>query len=92
MKKLICALLLSLAMLSAVGCHTTTTAAENDNRFEKMKYEDTMSGYRIRYFRDKRTNIIYMMTIDMDCGGICPLYNADGEPMTYNEFVEDVGE
>ena len=43
------------------------------------------------YYVDTRTNIVYMYFIDWDAnatrGGITVLYNADGTPMTLEEFM-----
>lgn len=43
------------------------------------------------YYVDTHTNIVYMYFIDWDAnatrGGITVLYNADGTPMTLEEFM-----
>lgn len=92
MKKLICVLFIVIMMVvNLAGCNCEVSAAE-EIRFEKLSYSDYMGGYRISYYRDIKTDIIYMLTSDMDCGGISPLYNADGKPMTYDEFMEDIAE
>ena len=90
MKKIICILLIAvMAVIGFVGCNCDASAVE-DNRFEKLSYSDRMGGYRISYYRDVKTDVIYMFTSDMDCGGICPLYDTDGTPMLYDEFMESM--
>ena len=90
MKKLICVLfIMIMVVISLAGCNCNISAAE-DIHFEKLSYVDQMGGYRISYYRDVKTDIIYMLTSDMDYGGISPLYNADGEPMTYDKFMEEI--
>ena len=78
-----------MVVISLAGCNYDVSAAE-DIHFEKLSYFDHMGIYKINYYRDVKTDIIYMLTSDMDCGGISPLYNADGELMTYDEFMEEI--
>lgn len=93
MKKLICIFIIAVMLIaSLVGCCNSVNAANENNRFEKISYSDHMGGYRINFYRDIKTDIVYMFTKDMDSVGISPLYNADGEPMTYDEFMEEVEE
>ena len=84
MKKLICALLICVGIFGMVGCKSKTMEG---GRFETLPYSDATGSYSIGYCRDKITNIVY---IYRGSGGISPLYNADGEPMTYDEFMEDI--
>lgn len=94
MKKLICALLICVGMFGMVGCSNTTETVEG-GRFELLPYTDAFpteysSTYIINYYRDVKTNIVYMLNASVRQGGISPLYNANGEPMTYDEFMEDI--
>lgn len=92
MKKIICILLIAtMAVIGFAGCNCNASAIE-DNRFEKLLYSDHMGAYKIVYYRDVKTDVIYMFTSDMDCGGICPLYNADGTPILYDEFMASMEE
>ena len=101
MKKLICILLISLVIFATVGCDNTSLNAHIEpdaDRFEVLPYEEdlSISGFyaNITYLRDTKTDIIYTFIIrgtgNGRMGGLCPLYNADGEPMTYEEFMEEM--
>ena len=86
MKKIICALLICVGIFGMIGCNPETIEG---GRFEALPYTESIHGYTVGYCRDKITNIIYICRGN---GGISPLYNADGEPMTYDEFMEDIEE
>lgn len=53
-----------------------------------ISYNDVLE--RALYYVDRYTNIIYVYTIDFDAnatrGMMTVLYNAEGEPMTLEEF------
>jgi hypothetical protein len=92
MKKIICVLLIAaMATIGFAGC-----CANNEKvkigRFESLSYYDNTCGREVRYFRDTITDIIYIMNVDSYQGGICPLYNTDGTPMLYDEFMESIEE
>lgn len=90
MKKIICVLLIAaMAVIGFTGCTSDIEKIEN-SRFESLPYYEDMGGYNILYFRDTITDIIYIMNTDAYQGGICPLYNTDGTPMLYDEFIESL--
>ena len=47
----------------------------------------------VQYYVETNTQLMYMYFIDWDAnatrGGLCPLYNADGTIMTYEQFQEN---
>ena len=86
MKKLFCILLVGLTLFGFVACKNETV---DGGRFEDLPYREGIGGYGIGYCRDKETDIIYVYR---GSGGISVLYNTDGEPMTYDEFMEEIEE
>lgn len=86
MKKLLCILLVGLALFGFTACKSETMEG---GRFESLPYREEAGGHSIGYCRDKKTDIVYVYR---GTGGISVLYNADGEPMTYDEFMEEVEE
>ena len=62
----------------------------------KTKNADYTSDDRIeevQYYVETHTQLMYMYFIDWDAnasrGGLCPLYNADGTIMTYEQFQKN---
>ena len=85
-EKLFCILLVSLTLLGFTACKNETI---DGGRFKDLPYSGCINGNRIGYCRDKKTDIIYVYR---GSGGMSVLYNADGEPMTYDELMEDIEE
>ena len=61
----------------------------------KAKNAEHTSDNRIedvQYYVETHTQLMYIYFIDWDAnatrGGLCPLYNADGTIMTYEQFQE----
>lgn len=104
MKKLIISLLLCVILMTClVGCESGTVTEDYDVDMNSIyplqlvkKIEDnSMSGVAISeiyYYTDIQTQVMYMYIIDWNGnatrGGFCPLYNADGTIMTYEQFQE----
>ena len=86
MKKLICILLVGLTLFGFTSCKDEPI---NGGRFEDLPYGESVGRYSVGYCRDKKTDIIYVYR---GTGGISVLYNLNGEPMTYDEFMEDIKE
>lgn len=90
-------------ILVFVACEQPTvgefipTGSETPARFREIGRETiaTLSGddqiEKVIYYVDTHTNIVYMYFIDWHNnatrGGVTVLYNADGTPMTLNEFM-----
>ena len=105
MKKLIIVLFVIILIMCLVSCKNdiTSTSYEIDTGSEvpfqlvrKTKNADYTSNDRIesvQYYVETNTQLMYMYFIDWDGnatrGGLCPLYNADGTIMTYEQFQEN---
>jgi len=94
LKKLMIISLLVLVLLLA-GCLFDKTSPDRisgrdrikDNRF--VDTGDTYSFYSLRnalVIYDSKTNIVYLLEIGS--GGLSVLYNSQGLPMTYDEYLE----
>ena len=98
MKKIIIILLIcSLLFLS--GCETLPSAPDterNENsRFELIEIDEApYFSHSFYYWRDTHTNIIYIEYLhgagNGSYGGFTPLFNSDGTPMLYEEFMEQI--
>lgn len=83
MKKIIVCILTLCLLFILVSC-----GKDENSRFEKV-YGDSghnqgMGG--IAYYRDTQTDVIYFSIGQ----GISPLFNSDGTPMLYEEFMEQI--
>ena len=103
MKKLVCLIVVCLMILLLVGCEETPvgeftpTEEENtDARFKEIGWErltnqDGTHLEEVIYYYDEYTNIVYAYFIywngNATRGMLTVLYNADGTPMTLDEFV-----
>ena len=105
MRKIVCALLISLMVSVFVGCEKapvgefvpTEIETETSARFQEIGKETINSRTDNNcledaiYYVDIYTNIVYVYLIDWDAnatrGMMTVLYNADGTPMTLEEFM-----
>lgn len=92
-KLLIIFMLVGIALVSS-GCSgkdsVKKTGDKNtiENRF--LQYDDryAVDGVKMTIIVDLKTNIVYLRDGSLYGGGISPLYNADGYPMTVEEYEE----
>lgn len=67
-----------------------TNKVNIDNRFINTNDKYEISNcllYRVYY--DKYTKIVYLIDTAPTKSGITPLYNSKGQPMTYNEYLNE---
>lgn len=56
------------------------------DRFEMIYCQDLEQGVRVTLYYDTITKVMYQIAGDEEhCCGICPLYNADGTLMLYED-------
>lgn len=104
-KLVMCLILIIVLSFCLMACDETSSVIdyEIDTSSEmpfqlvrKTKNADHTSDDRIedvQYYVETHTQLMYMYFIDWDAnatrGGLCPLYNADGTIMTYEQFQEN---
>lgn len=104
-KLVICLILIIVLPFCLTACAETSPVSdyEIDTSSEapfqlvrKTKNADRTKDNRIedvQYYVETRTQLMYAYFIDWDAnatrGGLCPLYNADGTIMTYEQFQEN---
>ena len=104
MKKIICLLLICIALMlvscERTGEFTTVEIEPSSARFQLIgketinsaAYKDVLDD--AYYYVDRYTDIVYVYVIDWDGnatrGMVTVLYNAEGEPMTLTEFEKEI--
>ena len=58
---------------------------KNNNRFEKVYSQGTLSGIEI--WVDKETGVNYMFQYSGYAGGLTPLLNKDGKPVVSSVMI-----
>lgn len=94
MKRIIALMLLMLCIISLVGCGTTYEQAEVDGATEMFGEYFTIvkhwyefgNDYCLLYAND--TKVMYLYIERGYCGGLTPLYNADGTLQIYEGPIE----
>lgn len=86
MRKISTAVIFVALVLSLTSCADKVTGATKENRFLTTNDIYYIDGSRYDIVVDKATNIAYLVT-DYH-GGITVLYNAEGKPMTFDEYNE----
>ena len=103
MKKIICVLLIAvMATIGLTGCLTDEELGASeiivDNRFEMLPYEEETSVHgcfnKFFYLRDTITDVVYVYVIygtgNGRTGSLTILFDADGTPILYDEFMESL--
>lgn len=99
MKKIISIAVLTAALLTFVGCESTTTKAESNEDFY-IAQQTTMVVIRtggvmdspgIYHLVDKSTGVMYLYTTDSGRGGLTVMLDADGKPLNYRVWCEANG-
>ena len=104
-KLVICFALVSVLSFGGMACTETSPVVDDEidtsseapfQLVRKTINADYTSDDRIeevQYYVETNTQLMYMYFIDWDAnatrGGLCPLYNADGTIMTYEQFQEN---
>lgn len=89
MKKVLVTLLLCMLMVSLVGCKTTVDTTNHKILYDKFvvieTHKDIQRTLYIVY--DKDTMVEYFITSSQYQGGICPIYDENGNVKIYPESL-----
>lgn len=100
MKKIFSIILICLLMFVFTGCKESEEVTTNSVRFHELGREIINSASNKNcledayYYVDIYTNVVYVYFIDWAAnatrGMMTVLYNADGTPMTLEEFMSNM--
>lgn len=95
-KKILALIFVGIITSTMVGCENDKDKINYDNnnstnnRFEQINDCYSLNGaIKLDIFVDKKTQIVYILNSEYHEGGICPLFNKDGKPMSLKEYNQN---
>ena len=89
-KTIIAVISVTIMLILFVSCEESNDTIESPKEKFSIVYEQSVDDkLNVYIIRDNVTNVLYMYTTGMRKAGLTQLINADGTPVTYNQWIEE---
>ena len=89
-KTIIAVISVTIMLILFVSCEESNDTIESPKEKFSIVYEQSVDDkLNVYIIRDNVTNVLYMYTTGMRKAGLTQLINADGTPVTYDQWIEE---